>query len=320
MEKLGHNIPNDEQKARKHSHEPKSVPPLAPLPPVSNLAALLADTAAELESLSYTVSHDLRAPLRHIEAFADLLKQTLAGKLDASSDEYLTVIGQSARQMAKLLDGVLSYSRLCRREFHSTPVDLNNALKSVFQEFKLETEGRKIEWHIEPLPTVEGDPFMIRDTLSRLISNALKFTRTRNPARISISVSTGNLNPNPNLTLNPQAEDSPLPRGEGQGEGQTGSSGSSGQVSHQRPSAQISGSNSSEFILRIQDNGIGFDMQYIDRLFGLFQRLHSDPQYEGLGIGLAHVRRMVLRHGGRIWAEAQPDSGATFFLAFPSQP
>jgi light-regulated signal transduction histidine kinase (bacteriophytochrome) len=228
-------------------------------------SALLTETTQELESLSYTVSHDLRAPLRHVEAFAGLLEQSLAGKLDAASAEYVSVIGQSARQMSKLLDGVLSYSRLCRRELHRTTVNLGNALKSVLQELKFETEGRKIDWHIQPLPDVQADPWMLRDALSRLISNALKFTRTRETARITID----------------------------------------------------SSETSEEVIFRIADNGIGFDMQYVERLFGLFQRLHSDPQFEGIGVGLAHVRRMILRHGGRVWAEAKLDGGAAFFIALP---
>jgi len=259
MEMPRQNVPDKKEKDPDHSTVVPS------LPPSNNLASQLNDTVQELESLSYTISHDLRAPLRHIESFVGLLQQNLAGKLDASSGEYLDVIGQSARQMSKLLDGVLSYSRLCRRGLHRTRIHLDNALKAVMQELKLEMEGRKIDWHIQPLPEVEADPWMIREALSRLISNALKFTRTRETARIAID----------------------------------------------------SSASSNEIILRIEDNGVGFDMQYVDRLFGLFQRLHSDPQFEGIGVGLAHVRRMILRQGGRIWAEARLDGGATFFVALP---
>jgi light-regulated signal transduction histidine kinase (bacteriophytochrome) len=237
-------------------------------PGVERLAEQLNEANRELESLSYTISHDLRAPLRHIEAFAGLLEQNLAGKLDASSAEYLAVIGQSARQMSLLLDGVLSYSRVCRRELNRTTLHLDTAINAVLQELKLEMEGRRIDWQIQPLPEVEADPWMIRQTLAQLLSNALKFTRTRDPARISISAETG----------------------------------------------------PDEIILRIEDNGIGFDPQYTDRLFGLFQRLHSDARFEGKGVGLAHVRRMIQRHGGRLWAEAKPDAGATFFIALPRRP
>lgn len=225
----------------------------------------LHDTIQELESLSYTISHDLRAPLRHVEAFAGLLEQSLAGKLDAATTEYLTVIGQSARQMSKLLDGVLSYSRLCRRELHRTPVSLDSAVKSVLQELKLDMEGRKIEWDIQPLPEVQADPWMMRQVFAHLLSNALKFTRSRDVARITISAT----------------------------------------------------ETADEIIVCVADNGIGFDMQYVNRLFGLFQRLHSDAQLEGIGVGLAHLRRMVLRHGGRVWAEAKPNVGAKFFAALP---
>jgi len=259
MEMPGQNAPDKKQK------DPEDSTAVPSLPPINNLASQLNETIQELESLSYTISHDLRAPLRHIESFAGLLAQNLANKLDAASAEYLDVIGQSARQMSKLLDGVLSYSRLCRRELHRTRVNLDNALKAAMQELKLQMEGRKIDWHIQPLPDVEADPWMIREALSRLISNALKFTRTRETARIAIHASAG----------------------------------------------------SDEIILRIEDNGVGFDMQYVDRLFGLFQRLHSDPQFEGTGIGLAHVRRMILRQGGRVWAEAKLDAGATFFVTLP---
>jgi light-regulated signal transduction histidine kinase (bacteriophytochrome) len=233
---------------------------------LQRLAEQLSEANQELESLSYTVSHDLRAPLRHIEAFAGLLEQNLAGKLDASSAEYLAVIGQSARQMSLLLDGVLSYSRVCRRELNHTTVQLDAAVNAVLQELKLEMEGRRIEWQIEPLPKIVGDPWMIRQIFAQVLSNALKFTRTRDPARISIAAQT----------------------------------------------------TADEIILRVEDNGIGFDPQYTGRLFGLFQRLHSDARFEGKGVGLAHVRRMVQRHGGRVWAEAKPDAGATFFMALPS--
>jgi light-regulated signal transduction histidine kinase (bacteriophytochrome) len=226
----------------------------------------LNEVTRELESLSYTVSHDLRAPLRHIEAFTALLEQNLAGKLDANSTEYLGIIVQSIRQMTQLLEGVLSYSRLCQRELNLTCVSLDQAVKAVFQDFKLETEGRQIEWQIEPLPEVQADPWMIRQALVLVISNALKFTRYCAPARIRIdAVGTAD-----------------------------------------------------EVTLRIRDNGIGFDMQYTNRLFGLFQRLHSDERFEGAGVGLAHVRRMVLRQGGRIWAEAKPGDGATFLIALPT--
>jgi light-regulated signal transduction histidine kinase (bacteriophytochrome) len=235
---------------------------------VERLAEQLREANSELESLSYTVSHDLRAPLRHIEAFAGLLEQNLTGKLDASCAEYLAVIGQSARQMSLLLDGVLSYSRVCRRELNRTTVHLDNALKAVLQELKMEMEGRKIDWQIQPLPSVEADPWMMRQILTQLLSNALKFTRPRDPARISI----------------------------------------------------VSNSTADEIILGIEDNGIGFNPEYTGRLFGLFQRLHSDPRFEGRGVGLAHVRRMVQRQGGRVWAEAKPDAGATFFVAMPRTP
>jgi PAS domain S-box-containing protein len=228
----------------------------------------LQETNRELDSVSYTISHDLRAPLRHVEAFATLLSQHLAGKLDSASAEYLGVITQSAQQMAGLLDGVLSYSRLCRRDVNLTTVGLEHAVKAVLQELKLEMEGRAIELRVDALPSVEADPWMTREIVAQLLRNALKFSRTRERAVIHVSATTDR----------------------------------------------------HDVILRIQDNGIGFDPEYSNKLFGLFQRLHNDPQFEGRGTGLAHVRRMAQRLGGRVWAEAKPDAGAAFFVALPKAP
>ena len=228
----------------------------------------LQETNRELDSVSYTISHDLRAPLRHVEAFATLLSQHLAGKLDSASAEYLGVITQSAQQMAGLLDGVLSYSRLCRRDVNLTTVSLDHAVKAVLQELKLEMEGRPVDLRLDALPGVEGDPWMIREIIAQLLRNALKFSRTRE--RIVIHV---------------------------------------GATASQH-----------DVILRIEDNGIGFNPDYSNKLFGLFQRLHNDPQFEGRGIGLAHVRRMAQRLGGRVWAEGQSDKGAAFYVALPKAP
>jgi PAS domain S-box-containing protein len=232
---------------------------------IQRYASEVAEATRELESVSYTVSHDLRAPLRHIEAFAGLLEQNLAGKTDASTGEYLSIISESAKQMSELLDGVLAYSRLCRREVNRATVSIDAALKAVLHDLKMQIECRQIEWRIDPLPEVQADPWMVRQCLGHLISNALKFTRTRPVTSIHVS----------SVTTPEQT------------------------------------------IIRVQDNGVGFDLEYSERLFGLFQKLHSDPQYEGAGVGLAHVRRMMQRQGGRIWAEAKPGSGATFFIAFP---
>jgi len=227
--------------------------------------ARLHETNQELESLSYTVSHDIRAPLRHVESFATLLSQALAGKADESTAEYMGVITQSAQNMSGLLDGVLAYSRLSRRDVNLTSVNLNDAVRAVLQELKLEMEGRVVELGLNALPSVHADPWMTRECLAHLLRNALKFTRPRNPATISISATT---------------------------------------TPH-------------DVVLRIEDNGIGFDPQYVGKLFGLFQRLHTDPQFEGKGLGLALVRRMIQRQSGRVWAEGKPNAGANFFVALP---
>jgi light-regulated signal transduction histidine kinase (bacteriophytochrome) len=225
----------------------------------------LHESNQELESLSYTVSHDIRAPLRHVEAFAGLLSQSLGGKLDASTTEYLSVITQSAQTMAGLLDGVLAYSRISRRDVNLTSVSLNDAINAVLQELKLEMEGRQVDIRLDALPRVQADPWMTREVFAQFLRNALKFTRGRSPAIIEITA-----------TSTPH-----------------------------------------EAILRIQDNGVGFNPEYTGKLFGLFQRLHTDPQFEGRGVGLALARRMIQRQGGRVWAEGKPDSGAAFFVALP---
>jgi light-regulated signal transduction histidine kinase (bacteriophytochrome) len=226
----------------------------------------LAAVNQELESFSYSVSHDLRAPLRHITGFAALLTRSSDGALDAESQRYLRVIVDAAVNMGHLIDDLLAFSRVGRTPLNRLPVDLNRLVREVRDEVAAEAATRTIRWRIDELPQIQGDPTLLRLALVNLLANAVKYTGTRASADISIG-----------------------PAG----------------VKHD------------EQTIVVRDNGVGFDMRYADKLFGVFQRLHSADQFEGTGIGLATVRRIVQRHGGRVWAEGQVDGGAAFYVSFP---
>ncbi len=222
----------------------------------------------ELEAFSYSVSHDLRAPLRHIIGFVELLQQEAAPSLSEKSLQYLTTISQSAKRMGELIDDLLAFSRVGRTAMQKTDVNLDKLVREVLGDFQAETKDRKIVWKIQLLPSVRADRALLRMVLVNLISNAVKFTSKRAEATIKIGcASNGN----------------------------------------------------SETVIFIRDNGVGFDPQYADKLFGVFQRLHSQAEFEGTGIGLANVQRIILRHGGRVWAEGAVDGGATFFFSIPNR-
>jgi light-regulated signal transduction histidine kinase (bacteriophytochrome) len=232
---------------------------------VRQRTAELQTTNQELEAFTYSVSHDLRAPLRHIDGFANLLRMSACDKLDPTSEEYLRIISDSARQMNGLIDALLTLSRTGRAPLNRTQVDLNEVFRLAQQDLRFEREGRRVEWKIGPLPRVKGDASLLRQVAVNLLSNALKYTRPREVAEIQIG-----------------PKETP-----------------------------------EEDIICVRDNGVGFDMEFADRLFGVFQRLHSSEEFEGVGIGLANVRRIIQRHGGRTWAEAAVDRGATFCFSLP---
>ena len=219
----------------------------------------------ELEAFNYSVSHDLRTPLRHIDGFVKLLQNKVAGSLDDESRHYVQTIADSAKQMGKLIDDLLAFSQMSRAEIHKTTVSLDDLLRAARQDLRHQIEDRRIEWVIGRLPAVYGDPALLRLVMVNLLANALKYTRTRSPARIEIGAT----------------------------------------------------DTTKETVVFIRDNGVGFDVKYMDKLFGVFQRLHPSADFEGTGIGLANVRRIIQRHGGLTWAEGEVDRGATFYFSLP---
>jgi PAS domain S-box-containing protein len=221
-------------------------------------------TNKELESFAYSVSHDLRAPLRHLSGFAELLQKSTGDSLNDKSRRYLGTILDSAKRMGNLIDDLLSFSRISRAEAHRALVSLEQLVQEALGEVRQETEGRKVVWKLGPLPAWPCDRSMLRLVLVNLISNAVKFTRLRPQAEIEIG-------------------------------------------------CQEEGPN--RVVVFVRDNGVGFEMEYVNKLFGVFQRLHPTDAFEGTGIGLATVQRIVHRHGGRVWAEGRVDQGATFYFS-----
>jgi light-regulated signal transduction histidine kinase (bacteriophytochrome) len=222
----------------------------------------------ELEAFSYSVSHDLRAPLRHIVGYAEMLRESLGERLDAKGDRCIGIIIESCEYAGKLVDKLLSYSRLGRSELQWSQIDLPMLVEEVRKDVMRDASGRTITWKIGKLPCVTGDLMMLRMAVRDLLANAVKYTRRRDEAVIEMDC-----------------------RDDGDA-----------------------------WIFFVKDNGVGFDMKYTDKLFGVFQRLHRWEDYEGTGIGLANVRRVIERHGGRTWAEGQEGVGATFFFSLPKPP
>lgn len=220
----------------------------------------------ELEAFAYSTSHDLRAPLRHLAGYTELLQKHAGPVLDPKSRRYVAMVLESAKKMGDLIDDLLAFSRIGRAEAQYTQVSLDELVCEASREINEETDGREIVWKIGALPGLQGDRSMLRVALVNLISNAVKFTRTRPQAEIEI----GCIDAKPD-----------------------------------------------EVVVFVKDNGVGFDMKYVGKLFGVFQRLHLPEAFEGTGIGLATVQRIVARHGGRVWAESTVDGGATFYFSAP---
>ncbi|WP_306397195.1 ATP-binding protein [Telluria beijingensis] len=234
---------------------------------MAELAEELGRANKELEAFSYSVSHDLRAPLRHIVGFSDLLIESAGSEDSAVRERFLKNIKQSARLAGKLVDDLLSFSQMGRAALRPTRVDMTELVSGCIDKLGIEIGQRKVDWHIEGLPTVHADPSFLHLAMFNLLSNAVKFTGTREQAVIRI-----------------WSEDA--------GE---------------------------EHVFHVADNGAGFNMDYVHKLFGVFQRLHRMEDFHGTGIGLANVRRIVERHNGRVWANSVPGEGATFSFALPKQ-
>jgi signal transduction histidine kinase len=222
-------------------------------------------TNKDLESFSYSVSHDLRSPLRHLTGFSELLQKQSSSLLDDKSLRYLQTIVASAKRMGNLIDDLLALSRVGRTEAKKVRVNLEQLVNEVVAELSQETRGRQIDWKIGALPVCYGDRSMLKLAVVNLLSNAVKFTRMRTTARIEIGSALRNNEPE----------------------------------------------------MFVRDNGVGFDMQYANKLFGVFQRLHLAEEFEGTGIGLATVQRVIQRHGGKVRGEGAVDQGATFYFSLP---
>jgi PAS domain S-box-containing protein len=240
---------------------------------IQNLNQELAKRSTELESINkeleafaYSISHDLRAPLRHMAGYTELLQKRASSLVDEKSNHYIAMILDSAKRMGNLIDDLLAFSRIGRAETQKTRFDLAQLVKEALTELQQDTEGRDIAWKIGALPEFYGDRSMLRLVMVNLISNAIKFTRTRPRAEIEIGCANGNAD---------------------------------------------------ELVIFVRDNGVGFDMKYVNKLFGVFQRLHQSDAFEGTGIGLATVQRVIHRHGGKVWAEGVVDSGATLYFSAP---
>ncbi len=246
----------------------------------------------ELEAFSYSVSHDLRAPLRAIDGFSRILLEEYAGELAPEAQRYLRLVRENTRQMGELVDDLLSFSRLSRQPLKKETVAPVALVRRCMEELRPEREGRRVEVVLGELPNCLADPILLKQVWVNLLSNALKFTRKREGARIEIG----------SLTSSEF----------GVGSSKTG--GSELRVSSFEFQPETRNLKPETRIYFVRDNGAGFDMRYADKLFGVFQRLHRPEEYEGTGVGLAIVQRVVSRHGGKVWAQAEPDKGATFYF------
>jgi len=230
---------------------------------VHERTAQLEEANKEMEAFSYSVSHDLRAPLRHVQGYVELLGKHAGDTLNDKCRRYLKIASESVTQMGDLIDDLLNFARMGRVEMRQSSVDLEKLVQETVAGLQSEMNGRKVVWKHGPLPQVQGDPALLKQVFVNLLSNAVKYTRGRDPAQIETGVAS---------------------------------------------------ESNGELVMFVRDNGAGFDMQYADKLFGVFQRLHGAEEFEGTGVGLANARRIISRHGGRIWAEAAVNSGATFYF------
>jgi signal transduction histidine kinase len=234
---------------------------------VQERTAQLNAANADLESFSYSVSHDLRAPLRHIDGFSKILLEEYGSTMEAEAQQYLNRIRSGAVRMAQLIEDLLKMAKIGREKLTCVPTDLNSLLQDVRADLQPECQGRQIEWLIGELSSVECDPGLVKQVFANLISNAVKYSRRREIAVVEVG----------------QIEEDGMP------------------------------------VLFVRDNGAGFDERYADKLFGVFQRLHRAEEFEGTGVGLSTVRRIIKKHGGEIWAKSRVNEGATFFFTLAAK-
>lgn len=220
----------------------------------------------ELEAFSYSVSHDLRAPLRHVQGYVEMLAALVDGQLPEKGQRYLKTITDATVEMGDLIDDLLAFSRIGRVQMSQGQLSLQSLVRSTIDGLEMTIGKREIVWRIADLPDVIGDPSMLKQVYVNLIGNAVKYSRKRDPAVIEVGYA-------------------------------------GGQDGHH--------------VLFVRDNGAGFDMKYVHKLFGVFQRLHRADEFEGTGIGLATTRRIVVRHGGSTWAEGKLGEGATIYFTLP---
>ncbi len=222
---------------------------------------------SDLEMFAQSISHDLRMPLRHIHAYADLLEQSVAGRLSGEEILFMKNIQQASVRMSKLIDALLAFSRIGRASMRMQAIDMDDLVRETLAQLQPEVVSRHIDWNMRELPAVTGDPDLLRQVWINLLANAVKYTRPRDPAFIEI-----------------------------------------GSIAEEK-----------EIVFHVRDNGVGFNMEYADKLFSVFQRLHTDAEFEGTGVGLANVKRIIQRHGGRTWAESRVGEGATIYFSLPAE-
>ena len=255
-------------------------------------AVQLEEANKELESFSHSVSHDLRAPLRHVQGYVEMVVKDAGAQLSVKAQRYLKIIGDASGEMGQLIDDLLSFSRMGRVEMQQTKVDLEQLVRETLAGLASQIEGRNIIWKNDALPLVQADPSLIKQVFVNLLSNALKYTRPRDPAVIEIGVMECGSD---GVMEKAQESATPLPQ-------------------HSNTSTLPS-----PIVLFVRDNGVGFDMKYVHKLFGVFQRLHTENEFTGTGVGLATVQRIIGRHGGRVWAEGAVDAGARFYFSLPAE-
>ncbi len=232
---------------------------------VARRTAALEEANKDLEAFSYSVSHDLRAPLRAIHGFSQIISEEYADKLDGEGRRYLDIVRNNTLRMGQLIDDILAFLRMGRLEMANASIDMNQLVRDVFAELQPEAPGRKLKLDLGDLPPARGDRAMIRQVLVNLLANAIKFSATREEALIEVGGRAG-----------PQLNE-----------------------------------------YWVKDNGVGFDMRYVNKLFGVFQRLHANDEFPGTGVGLSIVKRVVVRHGGQVRAEGKPDEGASVYFSLP---